>query len=402
MQARPHHPRGSDLRALQDTRNGIMTPQISARRAAEDFARVVDGSLQDVADRYADLTSTVDLLRRQDIPVARPEFVADLRSQLMAAADTMLVPVEQTAPSRANVITLQPSRRQRRIATLAAAFVVVGGTAGVAAAAESSLPGDVLYPIKRGIESAQVSLNTSDAARGHDLIAQASTRLDEIDGLMSNGDSTSQITHTLASFKRSATSGADLLFVAYQRDGNPDGLAQLRGTFSDQIAQLKALAAQAPPTAQPDFDSATALLADLDQQARVLCGNCGPDDGASSFVDLSSAPALGSLWTQPAAAAAADQLASEREQLALKAGEIAQHTPQSPLSVTQPDGSTTRDSGSGVSLPSTTAPLKDSAGNVTGGVEGLIDQVGSTTGLTPVTDAVTDTVDQLTTFLLGP
>ena len=28
-----------------------MTPQISDRRAAEDFARVVDGSLQDVADQ---------------------------------------------------------------------------------------------------------------------------------------------------------------------------------------------------------------------------------------------------------------------------------------------------------------------------------------------------------------
>jgi len=366
---------------------------------------VVDGSLQDVADRYADLTSTVDLLRRQDVPVARPEFVADLRSQLMAAADTLLVPAEQTAPSRSNVITLQPGRRQRRLAAVAAAFVVVGGTAGVAAAAESSLPGDVLYPIKRGIESAQVSLNTSDASKGQDLIAQAGTRLDEIDGLMNHGDSTSEITHTLASFQRSATSGADLLFVAYQRDGNPDDLSQLRGTFSDQIAQLKAQAAQAPPTAQPDFDAAIALLADLDQQARVLCGNCGPDDGASSFVDLSSAPALGSLWTQPAAAAAADQLAAERAKLAQKANQIAQHTPQAPVTITQPDGTTTRGGGTGVSvpsLPSTTGPLKSSVTNVTGGVQGLIDQVGSTTGLSPLTDAVNDTVDQLTTILLGP
>jgi hypothetical protein len=384
-----------------------MTTLISARRAAEDFARVVDGSRQDVADRYADLTSTVDLLRRQEIPAARSEFVADLRSQLMAAADTLLVPAEPVAPSRTNVIALQPSRRQRRLAAVAAAFVVVGSTAGVAAAAESSLPGDVLYPIKRGIESAQVSLNTSDSAKGQDLIQQASTRLDEIDSLMGDGDSTSQITHTLASFERSATSGADLLFVAYQRDGNPDDLAQLRGTFSDQIAKLKALGAQAPPTAQPEFASATALLADLDQQARVLCGNCGPDDGASSFVDLSSAPALGSLWTQPAAAAAADALAAERADLAQKAGEIAKQTPQSPLTIPQPGGgSTTRDGSTGgvsvPSLPTTTGPLKDSVTTVTGGVEGLIAQDGSTTGLTPLTDTVNDTLDQLTTTLLGP
>jgi hypothetical protein len=383
-----------------------MTPQISARRAAEDFARVVDGSRQDVADRYADLTSTVDLLRRQDIPAARPEFVADLRSQLMAAADTVLAPAEPLVPTRTNVVALQPSRRQRRLAAVAAAFVVVGSTAGVAAAAESSLPGDVLYPIKRGIESAQVSLNTSDSAKGQDLMRQAGTRLDEIDSLMSDGDSTSQVTHTLASYERSATSGADLLFVAFQRDGNPDDLAQLRGTLSDQIAKLRALGAQAPPTTQPAFASAIALLADLDQQARVLCGNCGPDDGASSFVDLSSAPALGSLWTQPAAAAAADALAAEREDLAHKAGEIAKQTPQSPLTIPQPGGSTTRDGSTGgvsvPSLPTTTGPLKDSVTTVTGGVEGLIDLVGSTTGLTPLTDTVNDTLDQLTTTLLGP
>jgi hypothetical protein len=383
-----------------------MTPQISARRAAEDFARVVDGSRQDVADRYADLTSTVDLLRRQEIPAARPEFVADLRSQLMAAADTLLAPAEPAVPSRTNVITLQPSRRQRRLAAVAAAFVVVGGTAGVAAAAESSLPGDVLYPIKRGIESAQVSLNTSDAAKGQDLMKQAGTRLDEIDSLISDGDSTSQVTHTLASYERSATSGADLLFVAFQRDGNPDDLAQLRGTFSDQTAKLKALAAQAPPTAQPDFASAIALLGDLDQQARVLCGNCGPDDGASSFVDLSSAPALGNLWTQPAAAAAADALSAERQDLAQKAAEIAKQTPQSPLTIPQPGGSATRDGSTGgvsvPSLPTSTGSLTDSVTTVTGGVEGLIDQVGSTTGITPVTTTLNDTLDQLTTTLLGP
>ena len=380
-----------------------MTSLISTRRAAEDFARVVDGTRQDVADRYADLTATVDLLRRQETPVARAEFVADLRARLMTAADTALVPAQHAAPSRATVVTLEPGRRQRRLAAVAAAFVVVGGTAGVAAAAESSLPGDVLYPIKRGIESAEVSLNTSDAAKGRDLIAQAGTRLDEIDGLMSNGDSTEEITHTLSSFERSATSGADLLFVAYQRDSDSSDLAQLRSIFSDQAAQLNALAAQAPPTAQPGFESATALLADLDQQARVLCGNCGPDQGVSAFVDLSSASGIGSLWTQPAAAAAADKLRSQTEALANKATELAEDQPKVPLT-TSPDG-TVRDGSGGVtvpSLPTQGGSLQTSVTNVTDGVDGLIDQVGSTTGLDPVTDTVTGSLDQLTTTLLGP
>lgn len=386
-----------------------MSPLISARRAAEDFARVVDGIQVDEAERFSSLTATVDRLRTQETPAARAEFVADLRTQLMAAADTLLVPAEKAAlttagPRTSNVVTLSPATRRhnRRLAIAAAAFVVVGGTAGVAAAAENALPGDPLYPIKRGIESAQVSLNTSDSAKGHDLVSQASTRLDEIDSLMSDGDSTSQITHTLAAYQRSAASGADLLFVSYQRDGDVGDLASLRSMFSDQAAMLKKLAAQAPPTAQPDFAAATALLSDLDQQARVLCGNCGPDSTSSDFVDLTSAPALSSLLTQPAAAAAADQLRSQTKDLANAAGEIAKHTPTGSTD----DESTRGGQLPGVAVPSlpSDSPVKSTVGAVTDGVQGLLDDVSSATGgvLTPVTTTVSSTLDALTKLLLGP
>jgi hypothetical protein len=382
-----------------------MSPLISARRAAEDFARVVDGSQIDEADRFVDLTATVDQLRAQQIPLARSEFVADLRSQLMAAADTLLIPAEKSAePRPADVVTLSPSvrRHNRRLAIAAAAFVVVGGTAGVAAAAESALPGDPLYPVKRAIESAQVTFNSSDAAKGHDLIDQAGTRLDEIDGLMSGGKPDSQVTHTLASFKRSASSGADLLFVSYQRDGNVDDLAALRGALSEQSAQLATLSDQAPASEQPDFDSASALLADLDQQARVLCDNCGPDTGQSDFTNLSSTPALGSLLTEPAAAAA-EQVRSEQAQaLANKADQIAKNTPQQQ---TPTSGGTTIGGTGG--LPPVTVPTSPSQGGsvttLTSGVDSLLTDVSSATGgvLTPVTEPLTDTLDSLTNSLLG-
>jgi hypothetical protein len=386
-----------------------MTPLIPARRAAEEFARVVDGSQVDVADRFADLTGYVDLLREQETPAARPEFVTELRMQLLAAADTLLAPARET-PKPARVVELSPTvrRHNRRLAAAAAAFVIVGGSAGVAAAAENSLPGDPLYPLKRGIESAQVSLNSSDAAKGHDLISQASTRLKEIDGLMDEGDSTSRITHTLASFQRSATSGADLLFVAFQRDGDPEDLAALRGTFQEQTEQLLALASQAPPTTQPDFTAAADLLADLDQQARVLCGNCGPDDGSSDFTDLSSAPALESLLTAPAAAAAADQVREQTESLAQTADEIAKSTTPQSTPTETPDASTIRGTTSlpGVqlpALPTDDGALKGTVTNVTGGVQGLLGTVDTASGgtLAPVTDAVDQTLNTLTNLLLG-
>src|SRR3954447_26032304 len=383
-----------------------MTSLTSARRAAEDFARVVDGTQADAADRFADLTACVDLLRNHDVPAPRAEFVADLRAQLMAAADTLMVPAE---PGLAPVIplTAAPRRRERRLATLAAAVVIVGGSAGVAAAAENSLPGDPLYPVKRGIESAQVSLNSSDAARGQDLIAQAGTRLDEIDGLIGHGDSTAEITHTLASYQRTAADGADLLFLAYQRGGSPDDLAGLREALASQHAQLADLAGQAPPTAQPDFADASALLAGLDQQARVLC-NCGP--GSSDVTTVSSAPALQSLLTRPADLAAADLLKQQNESLAGKANEIAANTPKTPTP-SAGTGTTTTTRGTstgGISVPSLptgdTSAVKGSVTTVTGGVKGLLDSVSTSTGgiVDPVTSTVDNALDSVTGLLLGP
>jgi hypothetical protein len=380
-----------------------MTPLISARRAAEDFARLVDGSQADVADRYTDLTDCVDYLRAQAEPVSRPEFVADLRSRLMAAADTLLVPAE---PTLAPVVPLtQPTRRrERRIAAMAAAAVIVGGSAGVAAAAEGSLPGDTLYPVKRAIESAQISLNSSDAAKGQDLVAQAGTRLDEIDDLINDGGSTAQITHTLASFERSASNGADLLFVAYQRDGDTEGLSKLRGRLSEQATRLAELRRQAPPTTQPDFASASALVADLDQQARVLCGNCGPDNRVGN---VSSAQAFQSLLTRPARTAADQELADRAKALADKANQVAQNTPQVPATTT--GTGTTSGSGSPLpgapvpNLPGQTSPVTSTVTTVTGGVQGLLGTVSTSTGgiLDPVTDPVTDTLDSVTGLLTG-
>jgi hypothetical protein len=386
-----------------------MTPLISARKAAEDFARMVDDPTAEVAGRYRDLAACVDLLRAEPAHDARPEFVADLRSRLMSAADTVLV-AAPSPPRIAPVITLAPpTRRRQRLGVAAAALVIVGAGAGVAAAAEGSLPGDALYPVKRGIESAQVSLNTSDTAKGQDLIAQAGTRLDEIDGLISDGDATSQITKTLSAYQHSAGSGADLLFVAYQRDGSSADLAELRSTLSGQLDQLRQLAGQAPPTTQPSFASAVALLGELDQQARVLCGNCGPNAGVSDFT-LSSAPALTSLLTQPAAAAAAAQQQEAAEALAKEAGEIAKVTPKTPGEATG-TGSSGGTSGtasspslpgvSSPSLPSPSGTVRTGVSGATAGVQGLLSEVNTSTGgiLTPVTDTVNTVLDPVNGLL---
>lgn len=371
-----------------------MTPLSPARRDAEAFAVAVDAPRGGVADRYADLLTCVDVLREQDVPAPRNDFVSDLRMRLMDAADTLLVPADRAL---APVIPLvsAPNRRQRRLSVAAAAFVVIGGSAGVAAAAESALPGDALYPIKRGIESAQVSLNSSDSGKGQDLLRQASTRLEEVDGLLGSDESVDKITHTLSAFERSAASGADLLFVSYQREGDPQDIERLRAMLGSQLAQLEAMADEAPEGSQPAFTAARALLADLDQQASVLCSDCGPRGLAERFSAMSSATSLASLLSPAETAARAEREEANNRRLAAAADRIAKNVkpPSKPVTTDEPtvEPAPPVDSGP-LPIPTVDDPLNVVLKGLT---EGLSTVLGD-----PLTETLDTTLDTLTKGLL--
>lgn len=385
-----------------------MTPLSPARRDAEAFALavenragVVDGPRGDVADRFADLLTCVDVLRTQEPPAPRADFVANLRMQLMDAADTLLLPAD--APL-APVISLvdRPSRRQRRLSVAAAAFVVIGGTAGVAAASEHSLPGDPLYPIKRGIESAQVSLNSSDSGRGQDLLRQASTRLDEVDSLIAADSPANRIKTTLDAFQHSASDGADLLIVSFERDGDTQDITRLRTMLGSQMAKLDQLSAQAPESAKPSFTSARTLISDLDQQASMLCSGCGP--ASARYVSLSSAATLESLLNPGRAAQAAAQ-AAKNSKLAEKAAKIAKNTkpgaPKIGTGTPVPTPGTVTGSTSDVALPSTSDPLGDAVKGLTGGITELLSGGSEPLApLAPLTDTLNTTIDTISKGLL--
>ncbi len=371
-----------------------MTPLSPARRAAEEFASVVDRPRGDQADRYADLLTCVDVLRDHEVPVPRADFVADLRMRLMDAADTLLLPADDRL---APVIPLVApvNRRQRRLSVAAAAFVVIGGSAGVAAAAESALPGDALYPIKRGIESAQVSLNSSDSGKGQDLLRQASTRLDEVAGLLASNESADRIAYTLAAFERSAASGADLLFIAYQRDGDPQDITRLRAMIGSQRVQLDRLSSEAPASSQASFDEARGLLADLDQQASVLC-DCG-SQAVSDQLTVSSATSLAGLLSPQQTAARAERETADNRRTAEAAEEIAKNV-KPPIKVVQPTKPSAGtvdpvDNGGGLPLPSAEGPLSGPVKGLTNGLTELLG--GEDSGLSATLDTTLDSLTQV-------
>ncbi len=381
-----------------------MTPLSPARRAADEFASLVDGTRGDVADRYADLLTFVDVLREQEVPAPRPDFVANLRERLMDAADTLLLPEGATKLAPVVAFPDAARRRQRRLSVAAAAFIVVGGTASVAAAAENSLPGDPLYPIKRGIESAQISFNSSESGKGQDLLRQASTRLTEVDGLIEDDASPTQIESTLSSFQRSATDGADLIFVSYQRNGDPEEITRLRTVLGSQLTLLDKLSGNAPDNAEGAFSAARSLIAELDQQARVLCGACGPDT-PGGFLSMSSAPALSSLLITPAEDVKAATDADEAQALAQAAGQIADETPLTPPTTEGTDGTEAPTTPARPSLPTFPGlprpegtPVRDALTGVTNGVGELLESL--TEPLSPLTDTLNTTLTTVTKGLI--
>ncbi len=299
-----------------------MTPLFPAQRAAEEFEQALGGTAtQTVADRYTDLLETVEVLRTQPEVLPRVEFADELRLRLMAAAETELV----AAP---NVVRLAPrrtSKTRRRLGTAAASLVIVGGTAGMAAAASGALPGEPLYPVKLGVEQAGTAVRMSDATEGEALLRQAATRLDEVRALQAQGSDPELLATTLDSFRTAADEGSQKLFTAYQAEGNSQDITTVRDFTAAQMAEVAALADRTsnPSTDESLLDAAD-TLADIDQQARVLCGTCGPQAALAPPEALSAgagAAAADNLLARPAKQAQVDVAALEAARnAALKAG----------------------------------------------------------------------------------
>ena len=255
-----------------------MTTLLRARQRAEEFAALVDGTAGDAAaGRDGErLLGVVTTLRRgaELDPSATPRaaFSLDLRERLMVEADVALKP--QTATLALPVRT--HGRRERRLVAAATAAILLGGTAGMATAAQDALPGEALYPIKRGIEKVDVSLSGSQTARGQDLLSQASRRLEEVRGLMDAGTATGapQIPATLDTFTTQAHQGADLLMAAYTDDENPKAIDSIRSFAARDIEVLAQLSAIAPPAARSDLHDAALALRDIDAEATRLCTTC--------------------------------------------------------------------------------------------------------------------------------
>jgi hypothetical protein len=257
-----------------------MTPAFTARKRAEEFNSLVEGSSTSglTHARYVDVLEVVEAMRHAAPVEARPAFVADLRERLMAAADAALAPASDAELKARLTVAPRRTPRERRLAVALGGFAIVGATTSMAVAAQSALPGDTLYPLKRALENAHAGVQVDEGDKGETLLANASGRLDEVDELSRQGADQDglAIAETLQDFTAQATAASDLLIASYETTGQEGSIAELREFAADSIAALEQLEGVVPDEARAALIQAVQVLSQIDEQARYACPTCAP------------------------------------------------------------------------------------------------------------------------------
>lgn len=255
-----------------------MTALFNARQRVEEFAAAVDAPHRQVSEELQPLVEVVGSLRSHaDADLAalpRADFAAELRARLMSEAAEVLTPGSPL------VLPARPrGRRERHLVAAASAVVLLGGSAGMAAAAQDALPGDALYPVKRGIERAEAGLSMSSSGKGRDLLHQADGRLTEVQDLLADDSvaRSSRVSLALEDFSTQAEQGAGLLMEAYRTDRDPSSIVAVREFSAQGITTLQEIARTAPPETQEELTAAALTLREIDVRASGMCTTCAAE-----------------------------------------------------------------------------------------------------------------------------
>jgi hypothetical protein len=255
-----------------------MSPVFATQRRAEEFNSLVESSTGALdGTRYADILALVEQLRDLEPPAPRPDFTLALREQLMAAADTVLLPAPERSPDTAR-LALPPRRtaRDRRIAAAVGAAAIIGASTSVAVAAQSALPGEMLYPVKRLIENAQTEAHLSEAGKGASMLSNAADRLAEVTELSrtSDLDEASTIADTLTAFSEQSLAASDLLLDDFEQTGDRSSVEELNDFTVSSMETLAQLEAVLPPGTREELRFAAEVLGQIDAAASRACPSC--------------------------------------------------------------------------------------------------------------------------------
>ncbi|PHQ53018.1 hypothetical protein BLA24_04155 [Streptomyces cinnamoneus] len=275
-----------------------MIANVSAHRRANAFAQALeDQEVQGAAAAQSSpsaaeaeqgrLLSLASGLGALPAPELDPEVKTVQRAQLIAAMEAQFaggaaVPEQRSGRGAHRAGPLSRLRpRSRWSKGLAAGGLTVGVAAGafggVAAASSNALPGDTLYPVKRGMEDLKLGMADGDSARGRLFLDQASTRLQEARRLMERGrsgpldhESVTEIRRTLSGMRHDAEEGHRLLHGVYERDGSLGAMRLLSSFTSSHREGWSRLREKLPVQLHDVGEQVTSVFAAIDDDVEPL------------------------------------------------------------------------------------------------------------------------------------
>lgn len=243
-----------------------------ASKDAEAFANALEGR----GPRNSDVQGLVRFAESlcEAAVEPSPDFLVSLRAELMADASSVLV--KTAKPVRQPPTAPVPHPVRRRLAAATAAVVASAGMVGLVSSSAHALPGDMLYSVKRSVESVQSQLHRGEASRGAFELSLATERLDEARTLVKKDDSRSEefVTKSLEEFATKAEAGSQALFSDYQDAGNDDSINKVNTFAAESSMALSKLSDDLSPGAADAYQAAAAMVTDLASQASNLCSAC--------------------------------------------------------------------------------------------------------------------------------
>ncbi len=349
----------------------------------EELAELLDGTRTSEDARkgvQALATLAREVSESSEVAAPTPAFRTRLRAELIEEIDR----AEVSLAERVRDAFWEKTARWRnsaRVGVATAVFASMVGSAGVAAAAQQALPGEMLYPVKQATESLRLSLASGDVATGRLHLAFARERLEELeDGA---GELTpDEVVSTLQRMDDATIAGTNELIAAVQA-GQPASLLDTVATFTnDQQISLIRLMDRLPYESRPFVEDSLEVLRHIGVRLSDVAG-CDCLNAAATGLDTDSSlrpgegPALGpdGCPCVPAAEPAASGQTADGE------------TGDAPA---VSDGATTAPTGS---LPGD----PDGAGEPSGTIGDVTGEVGETVGTITgqLGDGVGSTVDNV-------
>jgi len=169
-----------------------------------------------------------------------------------------------------------PARRPAFVLTgLLAALGLLGASAGAARASGDALPGDPLYPLKRGIERARIGLSWTSEGDAALWVDYAQERLTEAEELVSRGR-VGDLGVALSGYEEALDALVALANDIPAEDG-PGSLAGIRQEISGNLEALEAVRDRVPAAAADAIGEVIERAAERQAEVEQAAGRGHPE-----------------------------------------------------------------------------------------------------------------------------